>query len=77
MGLKTKDLVKALKAWRIHIEVQFLSLGFCPVMFYVVVLILCAAGAFKKSDPLAQGLLVLGCLPTTVSSAVVISIAST
>ncbi len=71
LSLRTTELLTAAKQWKVHLETQFLSLIVCPVFFYIVVRILITAGVFTQSNPLAQGLIILGCLPTTISSAAV------
>ncbi|KAF6262357.1 SBF-like CPA transporter family-domain-containing protein [Scenedesmus sp. NREL 46B-D3] len=68
LGLKTKALLTAAADLRIHLLVQGLSLAAIPAIGYGVALAL-RNGGFN--DYLADGLVIMACMPTTVSTNVV------
>jgi solute carrier family 10 (sodium/bile acid cotransporter), member 7 len=71
LSLDPRELRQALVNVRLHAFVQSLSLVIAPVIFWLLSLGLAAAmhGAFDHT--LLSGLVVLGCLPTTITSSVV------
>jgi sodium/bile acid cotransporter 7 len=71
--LRTSELGGAVRDFRLHVFVQGLSLGFCPVLFYATARLLEWA---PLPRPLLEGFVVLGCLPTTVTSGVAFTRAS-
>lgn len=68
MGLKTKALLTAAADLRIHLLIQGISLGAIPGLGYAV-----AQGLRRNnfSEHLADGLVIMACMPTTVSTNVV------
>jgi sodium/bile acid cotransporter 7 len=68
LGLKTKALLTAAADLRIHLLVQGLSLAAIPAIGYGIALAL-RNGGFN--DHLADGLVIMACMPTTVSTNVV------
>lgn len=68
MGLKTKALLNAAADLRIHLLIQGISLGAIPGIGYAI------AHSLKQngfSEHLADGLVIMSCMPTTVSTNVV------
>jgi sodium/bile acid cotransporter 7 len=73
LELRTRELGDAVRDVRLHVFVQGVSLGVAPVLFYGAA----RALALTSLPPaLLQGVIVLGCLPTTVTSGVVFTRAS-
>ncbi|WIA18481.1 hypothetical protein OEZ85_009936 [Tetradesmus obliquus] len=68
LGLKTKALLSAAADLRIHVLVQGLSLAAIPAIGYGIALALRNNGF---NDHLADGLVIMACMPTTVSTNVV------
>jgi sodium/bile acid cotransporter 7 len=71
--LRTSELGGAIRDVRLHVFVQGVSLGLSPLLFYAV------ARGLAWTDlpaPLLEGFVVLGCLPTTVTSGVAFTRAS-
>lgn len=68
MGLKTKALLNAAADLRIHLLIQGISLGAIPGIGFAI-----AQGLRRNgfSDHLADGLVIMACMPTTVSTNVV------
>jgi solute carrier family 10 (sodium/bile acid cotransporter), member 7 len=73
LDLRTSELRRALPQFRLHLFVQGVSLVVCPLLFYGA-----ARGLAVASLPerLLEGFVVLGCLPTTVTSGVAFTRAS-
>ena len=67
LELRTKELRGAAGDVRLHAFVQGVSLAVAPLLFYVVTRLLAPTGL---PDALLEGFVVLGCLPTTVTSGV-------
>ena len=70
LSLKTEDLAKALKHVKLHAFVQCFTLIFAPCLMNVLVKFLAFAGI---NEWLLRGLLVVGCMPPPVSSAVILT----
>lgn len=68
LGLKTKALAHAAADLKLHLLIQGLSLGLLPLLGYAVARGLRASGF---NPHLADGLVVMACMPTTVSTNVV------
>ncbi|HEX9295306.1 MAG TPA: bile acid:sodium symporter family protein [Polyangiaceae bacterium] len=67
LELRTSQLGEAVRDYRLHVFVQGLSLLICPLFFWCVAQGLAHTGL---PWPLIEGVVVLGCLPTTVTSGV-------
>jgi sodium/bile acid cotransporter 7 len=68
LTLRTDELGRAAAHWRLHALTQGISLGLIPLLFVVLDGPLAAAGL---APSLRDGLIVLACVPTTVTSCVV------
>lgn len=68
LGLKTKALLTAAADLRIHLLIQGISLAAIPALGYAIALSLRQNGF---NDHLADGLVIMACMPTTVSTNVV------
>ena len=74
LSIKTKELKRVLLFWDLNIFVHFYTYIFYPLIGFVLVLVL--KSGTNMSDELLNGLLICLCLPTTISSAVVLTINS-
>jgi len=70
LSLKTKELKSAILFWRIHLAIQTFNLIFIPIFIFVVTLVLMEIGLDHR---IGQGLIILGTLPTSISSCVVMT----
>jgi sodium/bile acid cotransporter 7 len=71
--LRTSELRGAFRDWRLHAFIQGTSLVVAPLLFYAASRLLSAT---SLPAPLLEGFVVLGCLPTTVTSGVAFTRAS-
>ena len=69
-SLKTKELVKAALYCRLNTVVQLFNLGFIPLTIYLVAAMLSATSI---NELLLEGMVIMACLPTTVSMCVVLT----
>ncbi|OJJ42648.1 hypothetical protein ASPZODRAFT_20175 [Penicilliopsis zonata CBS 506.65] len=70
--LPTSALVQNYSRWQVHLYVQGLSFLLTSALTFAIVL-LCAMDRHFMDDALLIGLLVTGCVPTTISSNVVMT----
>ena len=71
LSLKTEELKSALAHVRLHAFVQFFTLGFVPILVSLLVRIM---ATWTTLNPwLLKGVLVVGCMPPPVSSAVILT----
>ncbi|XP_071846608.1 sodium/bile acid cotransporter 7-like [Apostichopus japonicus] len=70
LSLKTEDLKSALLHVRLHIFIQTFTLVFVPCVMWVFTHLMSSSGL---DEGLLQGLLVVGCMPPPVSSAVILT----
>jgi sodium/bile acid cotransporter 7 len=73
MSLKLKEVLRVLKLWKLHVTVQTINLLVIPVFMFLVVQFLDAAHILAKTNPLAQGLVIVGSLPTTINACVILT----
>ncbi|KAF3770462.1 hypothetical protein M406DRAFT_248237 [Cryphonectria parasitica EP155] len=76
LQLSTQKLRENLFNWRLHIIVQGISFVVIPVIWLVIMWIMIAAGDLQTKVieiPVLTGMLVTSCLPTTISSNVVMT----
>lgn len=71
--LRTRDLGGAIRDVRLLVFVQGVSLVLAPVVFYAAARGLAMS---RLPEPLLEGFMVLGCLPTTITSGVALTRAS-
>jgi len=70
LTLKTKELKRALFQFRLHLFVQSFNLVFIPLFIFALVQLL---KLFSLDSLLAIGFVSLGCLPTSISSCIVLT----
>jgi len=70
LTLRSRAILRGIGHWRLHLLVQGLSLGVAPLLFWALDPLWAAWGL---SPGLRHGLLILGCVPTTVSSCVALT----
>jgi len=68
--LKTQVMLKALLQWRLHVFIQVFSFVFFPLFTFAIVKLLQLA---HFDQGMANGFLFLACVPTTISSNVVVT----
>jgi sodium/bile acid cotransporter 7 len=71
LSLKTKDLARSVLFVKLHTLVQLFSLGLIPLSTWLLSLVILRIDSgFDRN--ITEGLIILGCVPTTVSSSVVL-----
>ncbi|XP_013405194.1 sodium/bile acid cotransporter 7-like, partial [Lingula anatina] len=70
LSLRTEDLKRALFQVKLHVFVQSFTLGFVPVFVHLLVTLLENS---HLEEWLLKGLMVVGCMPPPVSSAVILT----
>lgn len=73
LSLPTNDVLRAIRLVKLHTVVQLFNFGAIPAITWLVSLLLRATG---MNDALIDGLLVLSCVPTTITACVVLARAS-
>jgi sodium/bile acid cotransporter 7 len=68
--IRTAEVPRALKDWRLHLFTQGFNLGVLPALFWVAAALLAVAGLDRA---LCLGLVFLGALSTTTTTAVVLT----
>jgi len=71
-GVESRDLLKSLLQWKLHLYTQLFNLGFIPAVVFLAVTILKPI-LFYKAPPLADGVIIMACFPTTVGTCVVLT----
>ena len=70
LTLRTRELGASLGQWRLHLAVHVSVFAVVPALFYLLVIALRATG---MPDTLLVGMMILGCLPTTIASCTIMT----
>ncbi|KAK6523080.1 hypothetical protein TWF281_002503 [Arthrobotrys megalospora] len=74
LSIQTEKLLIHFSNWRLHFTVQGLSFLFIPTIFFCIVLLVAKFGDHAVFDrQILTGMIVTGCIPTTLSSNIIMT----